>query len=191
VRSLKQITIVVAPADGNQCDREFYRYDKFAEQLRLFTSAPVTVIEDEFAIPPPDGIILLDHYGEFARRKGSNNLDELIGSLAELWDSTLRRRIFCVNAARGNDALAMLEKLGLAGMIDPVDYQVAVREIGLGSSYGDSGLYGVRTVAEALGCTIDYARDRYCKATVPPFGTLGELLGRYLEAYWRTSQNRE
>jgi hypothetical protein len=181
----------VEPSDGQENDRQFYRYDRFADQLRPNTSAVVRVVEDDFTTPPADGIILLDRYGGVAARLGSNNFDEQIETLSRLWSESLRRRIFCLNSARGNDALRMLERLGLAGAIDQIDYQVGVREVGPGTAYGDSGLYGLRDVAESLGCTIDYVKDRYCKAVVPPFATLGELLGRYLAAYWSSLDHRQ
>jgi len=37
---------------------------------------------------------------------------------------------------------------------------------------------------ERIGGTVDYTSDRYCKAVVPPFASLAELLARYLTAYW-------
>lgn len=143
------------------------------------------MIEDEFSTAPTGGLILLDRHGAVAARAGSDNLDDQIEVLSRLWDATLRRRLFCLDIpTRGNAALTVMERLELAGAIDQIDYQVSVRELGLGTSYGDSGLYGVRRVAERLGCTIDYGTERYCKTVVPPFKSLGELLARYLEAYW-------
>jgi hypothetical protein len=188
VSALKRITLIVPPSNESESDvGEFYDYDQFAKQLRPHTSAVVEVVEDEFSTPPSEGIILLDRYGSVAYRLGANNSDEEVDLLSQLWPPEARHRIFCLNVDRGNSTLAMLERLGLAGAVDRIDYLVAVREIGLGTSYGNSGLYGLRTIADSLGCTIDYEKDRYCKTIVPPFASLAELLGRYLEAYWATT----
>ena len=183
---LKRITLVVPPAtEPDDNDRQFYRYDKFADQLRAHTTAALHIIEDEFATPPTDGIILLHGFGTVAYRLGSNNFEEQMETLTRLWPLETRRRILCLNANRGHETLAMLEQLDLAGAIDRIDYQVAVREMGFGTSYGDSGLYGLRTIADSLGCTIDYEKDKYCKTIVPPFDSLAALLSRYLEEYWK------
>jgi hypothetical protein len=183
--SLGEITLVAPPsASGEESAREFYRYDKFADELRAHTSAPVRVIEDAFESPPTSGIVLLDHFGATARDIGWSDLDEQVGVLSRLWTLEQRRRIFCLNTARGAETLSLLGRLELAGAIDSIDYQVAMRGMVGSSSYGDSGLYGRGSVVREIGCAIDYDGDSYSKTVVPPFSSLGELLGRYLSAYW-------
>lgn len=184
--ALEQITLIVPPSAELEGPRQFHQYDKFADQLRPHTSALVEIVEDDFATPPADGVILLHRYGTAAFQRGANSSEEENEMLSEMWPPELRRRIFCLGVNRGNPTLAMLERLDLAGAIDSIDYEVGVREMGFETSYGASGLYGVRPIAESLGCRIDYGADRYCKTVVPPFKSLGELLGRYLDAYWST-----
>lgn len=185
--TLERITLVVPPStEPDTNDRQFYRYDQFADQLRAHTSAVLEVIEDDFATPPAAGLILLHGFGAVAHRLGANNFEDELETVSRLWSLQTRRRILCLNANRGHETLAMLERLDLAGAIDRIDYQVAVREMGFGTSYGDSGLYGLRTIADSLGCTIEYERERYCKTIVPPFASLAALLSRYLDKYWST-----
>jgi hypothetical protein len=187
VSALKRITLVVPPAsDSDGGVRETYRYDKFVEQLRPHTSASVEILEDEFVTAPSDGIILLDRFGAVAYRRGSDSEEDQNELLAQLWPLDVRRRIVCLNVNRGHSTLAMLERLGLAGAIDQIDYLVAVRETPFGTSYGDSGLYCLKPIAESLGCKIDYEAEHYCKTVVPPFASLATLLSRYLDQYWST-----
>jgi hypothetical protein len=185
VSGLNRITLIVPPAsepDGGV--RETYNYDKFVEQLRPHTSASVEIVEDLFVTAPSDGIILLDRFGSVAYRRGSTGEDDRNAFLAQTWPLAVRKRIVCLNMSRGHSTLAMLEQLDLAGAIDQIDYQVAVRETPFGTSYGDSGLYCLKPIAKSLGCTVDYEAERYCKTVVPPFKSLAALLSRYLDEYW-------
>lgn len=184
--ALKRITLVVPPSDSDGGVRETYQYDKFVEQLRPHTSASVDVVADPFVTAPSDGIILLDRFGSVAYQRGSAGEDDRNEFLSQVWPLDVRKRIVCLNMNRGHSTLAMLERLDLAGAIDQIDYQVAVREMPFGTSYGDSGLYCLKAIAESMSCTIDYGSERYCKTVVPPFENLATLLGQYLDEYWST-----
>jgi hypothetical protein len=180
---LHRITLVVQPptSDGDK-NREFYDYDKFVDQLRGHTSAAVELIEDDFQTAPAAGLILLDGFGAVAHEIGSRDADDQVEVLLRLWTEDLRRRIFCLGLERGRVGLAMLERLGLAGALDQLDYRAAINEGVARSFRGEAGLYGLRSIAEELGPVV-FPNERYCKIAASPQESVCSLLARYLESY--------
>jgi hypothetical protein len=93
--------------------------------------------------------------------------------------------LFCLNGDRGEDALTLLDSLGLAGSVDLHDFRVGLDPGRMGKSpHNQSGLYGLREAVATLGSEIEFEKGRYCKTSCPPFPDLPSLLVAYLNAYW-------
>jgi len=171
---------VLAPTDP--ADFEQRHYAVFVDLLRSHTKVPVQIIPDMGADFPSNGVIILNGYG---RRVLEHGNDDLVEFLLSFWTESERKRIFCLNSDRGNEALRIANELKLAGSVDHQDYRVGIDPLLLGKGpYNDSGLTGLTSAVDKLGCYVDNEKGIYSKILCPPFPNIAALIAAYLEAYW-------
>ena len=182
----EQITFL-APVE--ESEMRFFGYEAFVARLGDAARVPVIVSLDAGALPEPRGPILLSRHGAAVKQRGSSNLDGLIAVCRDVWPEAVRPHLFCLNADRGEDALALLDSLGLAGSVDLHDYRIGLDPDRMGKGpHNQSGLYGLCEAVAAIGGTVEFEKGRYCKTTCSPFPDLSSLLVAYFDAYWKIAK---
>jgi hypothetical protein len=178
--SIDRITLVIEPdrepvadgaAIGAQSTRDFFEYDRFAEQLGAQTSTHVSIREGFLRSASSDGIVLLHPSAS------------LTASLAEC-DVRFRRRllprIVLMGAERGK-VFSELEEYNLPAAI--TGQFLSYWRAGDRPGGGSFGLHGLLTVAERMDATITFPTGRYCIMGSERVRGLPALLKAYLDEY--------
>ena len=182
--SLEAITLLIEPprvdlssmfppTGKESTSREFFRYERFAAELRKHTSAPVTIIDDFLVNAPAKGMILVESSGS------EKMIDELPASRRQ---EILARVVFL--QANGAFVLKDLEQFRFAAAIEIRHYMEWRMQPELALQ---TGLYGLRSMAPTVGAecpdrTDGIASKHYCYLTSDRFDDLPSILAAYLEA---------
>jgi hypothetical protein len=186
VTRFEQITFLTPVEES---EMRFFGYENFIARLTEAAKVPVVVTPDTGDVPEARGPILLSRHGAAVKQRGSTNVDGLIAVFRDVWPESIRPLLFCLNADRGDDALTLLDSLGLAGSVDVHDYRIGLDPDRMGKGpHNQSGLYGLREVVTSIGGAAEFEKGRYCKTTCAPFPDLPSLLVAYLDAYWKIAK---
>jgi hypothetical protein len=183
--SLEAITLLIEPprvdlrlmfpsGGATVSTREFYRYERFAAELRKHTSVPITVVDDFLRNAPATGMLLVHSSGY-----------EMVDELPDDRRQEILARVVLMQAD-GGFVMKHLEKFRCAAAILKRDYMEWSMnpDAGLGL-----GVYGLRSIAPTIGANCEqglaFASENYCYLTSDRFGDLPSQLIGYLEAVAR------
>ena len=181
--SLEAITLVIEPprvdlsalfpaGPATVSKRESNLYDRFVAELRKYTNAPITIVEDFLRNAPDKGMLLVQSSSyEMVDELPSDRRSEILGRVVLM-------------LADAEFILQNLERLRCAGGIGLRDYMQWRMNPDDGFRIG---LYGLRSIAPEIGAEEGYggSSEHYCYMTSDRFGDLPSQLVGYLEAVAR------
>jgi hypothetical protein len=184
MKPLEHVHILIEPRDPgllgdgrpNPSPREFYEYDRLAEELQRHTRARVDIVESWLNDAPCDGMLLIAFH--IAMR------ESLLGTAKSVTSNKPRPVLLNM---RYEDAFSLAEAATFSGVImsDRLVFwklrqdQRIYRQV-----------YGLKSLAPLLAPLLDPAPlgaiENYCMYESREVLTLPFVLGSYINAYWHS-----